>query len=143
MPKEKIWWARGKKQLKFKKNHSSFEPITVFAKTYIILMFIVVYIMEQNKLGQWVYPNLPPKPFIYDKPVSLIDFDDERSALNTSQIRGLFNLSIIFMTIFFITQPIVNFIENGYFIDKTLYNTFKRDLFFCLFNWPLFFAWYF
>ena len=63
--------------------------------------------------------------------------------MNKSKVRGFFNLAIIFMLIFFTTQPIVNFIERGYFLDTTLYATFKIDFMFCLFTWPLFFFWYF
>ena len=62
--------------------------------------------------------------------------------MNQSKVRGFFNLAVIFMLIFFTTQPIVNFIEKGYFLDTTLYATFKIDFMFCLFTWPLFFFWY-
>lgn len=91
---------------------------------------------------EWRYPNLPPKPFLYESGPSLLDEGDARSALNKSPIKGFFNLTVIFMSIFFITQPVVNFIDHGYFFEPTLYNTFKVDFMFCIFTWPLFFAWY-
>lgn len=71
----------------------------------------------------WKYPNLPPKPFQYPIIVSMLDSDRSDSALNNSFVRGFYNLAIIFLIIFFTTQPIVNFLEHGYWLDTTLYET--------------------
>jgi hypothetical protein len=50
-------------------------------------------------------------------------------------------MALIFAIVFFVTQPIINLIDHGYFLEATLYNTFKVDLIFCVVNWPLFFIW--
>jgi|JI10StandDraft_1071094.scaffolds.fasta_scaffold2755113_1 hypothetical protein len=99
--------------------------------------------MSEKQIQEgWKYPNLPPKPFSYPVAVSHLDPDDPRSQLNQSQVRGFFNLLVIFGIIFFVTQPVINFIDKGYFLESTLYNTFKIDFLFCLVNWPLFLLWY-
>jgi hypothetical protein len=41
-----------------------------------------------------------------------------------------------------VTQPVVNFIDRGYFLDTTLYETVRVDFLFCAITWPLFFLWY-
>jgi hypothetical protein len=97
---------------------------------------------RQTIKEDWRYPNLPPKPFTFPTAVSHLDPDSEQSMLNKSDLRGFFNLAVIFGTIFFITQPIINFIDRGYILESTLYNTFKVDFIFCTVNWPLFFLWY-
>jgi len=98
--------------------------------------------MEQKQEKMvWKFPNFPPKPFLYESKPSLLDEADPRSALNKSPIRGFFNLTLIFLVIFFLTQPVVNFIDHGYFLDPLLYHSFKVDFLFCLFTWPLFYAW--
>lgn len=89
----------------------------------------------------WKYPNLPPKPFVYPVKSSHLDIDDPSSTLNKSQFRGFFNQAAIFGIIFIVTQPVINYLDHGYFLDATLYNTFKVDFIFCLVNWPLFFLW--
>ena len=91
----------------------------------------------------WKYPNLPPKPFQYPRIVSMLDSDRSDSALNNSFVRGFYNLAIIFLIIFFTTQPIVNFLQHGYWLDTTLYETVTQDFLFCLFTWPIFFLWSF
>lgn len=50
---------------------------------------------------------------------------------------------VIFILIFLFTKPLLNKIENDYFLEPYLYNTFKSDYFLCIMIWPLFFIWSF
>ncbi len=74
---------------------------------------------------------------------SLLDISDSKSRLNNSGFRGFFNLSAILGGIFLLTKPISNYIDNGYFLEDSLYSTFQEDLLLCLLIWPLFFLWSF
>ena len=96
---------------------------------------------ESNNQKEWKHPNLPPRPFTFPVKVSHLDIDSPSSSINQSKLRGFFNIASIFAIIFFVTKPIINFIDHGYLLEATLYNTVKVDLLFCLFNWPLFFVW--
>lgn len=71
---------------------------------------------------EWKWPNLPPVPFTFARTPSLLDESNPASVLNQSPVRGFFNLAVIFLGIFFVTQPVVNFIDHGYFLDTTLYS---------------------
>lgn len=77
---------------------------------------------EPNIKTDWRYPNLPPKPFVFKSTPSHLDEGNPNSSLNRSRLRGLYNLFLIFAIIFFVTQPIINFIDKGYFLESTLYN---------------------
>lgn len=90
----------------------------------------------------WKWPNLPPIPFTFPRIPSLLDESNPSSTLNQSPIKGFFNLALIFLAIFFVTQPVVNFIDHGYFLDTTLYSEVRVDFLFCAITWPLFFLWY-
>ena len=91
------------------------------------------------------YPNILPsdKQKGYSIGPSILDHLHPDSSLNKSHFRGFFNMSIIFGFIFIFTKPILNKIENGYFLEPSLYTTFMNDYFLCLLVWPLFFLWSF
>lgn len=110
-------------------------------KSMNILYSLLLYYCDMSE-QEWRYPNLPPSPFVFARTPSLLDESNPDSALNRSQIRGFFNLAIIFLWIFFVTQPVVNFMEHGYFLDTTLYSEVRKDFLFCAITWPLFFLWY-
>lgn len=52
-------------------------------------------------------------------------------------------MTAIFGTVFLFTSPVLSKIQNGYFFEPYLYNTFKEDYFLCVMVWPLFFLWSF
>ena len=98
--------------------------------------------MDRN----WRYPNITPPDRVkkpYERSPSLIDQDDSNSAINKSKFRGFYNMVIIIALIYLFTKPILNKIENGYFLEPNLYNTFKADYFYCIMVWPIFFLWSF
>ena len=98
---------------------------------------------EKQITPEWKHPNLPPRPFTFPNIPSHLDESNPQSSLNRSELRGFYNLVAIFGFIFLITQPVINFIDYGYFLEPTLFQTFKVDFIFCLVSWPLFFLWYY
>lgn len=98
--------------------------------------------MSDRSIQQdWKYPNLPPRPFVFKPTASHLDSEDPTSSLSQSPFRGFYNLGVIIGLIFVVTQPIINFMEHGYFLESTLFNSLRVDLLFCLLSWPLFFLW--
>lgn len=67
----------------------------------------------------WRFPSLPPPgktkaPYKYVP--TLLDKDDPDSVLNKSSFKGFFNLAVIFAITFLFTQPVVNWVEDGFFL---------------------------
>lgn len=93
-----------------------------------------------------MFPNLTPPDRVkrpYPLGPSLIDQSNPDSRINHSNFRGFYNMATIFIMIFLFTKPLLNKIENGYFLEASLYLTFKNDYFLCIMVWPLFFGWSF
>jgi hypothetical protein len=97
---------------------------------------------EQKEL--WIYPNLPPlthRKVLYKTGPSLLDSDSPDSELNKSNMKGFFNLIIIFSAAFLVTEPISKYLAQGVFFESYLYQNVKLDFESCLVIWPIFFLW--
>ena len=73
--------------------------------------------MTTNK-EPWIYPNLPPithRKVVYQTGPSLLDSENPDSYLSKSNMKGFYNLIIIFSIAFLITAPISKYLAEGVF----------------------------
>jgi hypothetical protein len=69
-------------------------------------------------MSEWRFPNLTPphkKKHEYKTGPSIFDETNPDSELNKSNMKGFWNMTVIFGFVFLFTKPLLNKLENGYF----------------------------
>ncbi|CAK90388.1 unnamed protein product (macronuclear) [Paramecium tetraurelia] len=73
--------------------------------------------------------------------ISFLDDMDKDSELNKNRLVGFYNMLYVVAFYYFIINPIMTYWKSGEWIETSLYNQMRRDLFMCIVTWPLFYAW--
>ncbi|CAD8111043.1 unnamed protein product [Paramecium sonneborni] len=94
---------------------------------------------EKNVQKQAKIKHLRKHAFV--NRISFLDDMDKDSELNKNKLVGFYNMLYVVAFYYFIINPIMSYWKTGQWIETSLYNQIRRDLFMCIVTWPLFYAW--